>query len=108
MSTACSLDLACYRNDGHAGDHAYTTPDIKPRPSEQAALRAARDSAGLDLPDIGIYPAASPTGPRTPWQDGWNAAVIAMEDALEARLSGPKHDAHRMLPLRAALSEPKP
>jgi len=25
-------DLACYRNDGHAGDHAYPTSDTKPQP----------------------------------------------------------------------------
>jgi hypothetical protein len=25
-------DLACFRNDGHAGDHAYPTPETKPQP----------------------------------------------------------------------------
>jgi len=29
---ACTSDLACFRNDGHAGDHAYATPDTGPQP----------------------------------------------------------------------------
>jgi primosomal protein N' len=27
--------------------------------------------------DVFLYPASSPQGPRTPWQDGWNAGVEA-------------------------------
>ena len=29
---ACTSDLACFRNDGHTGDHAYATPDTGPQP----------------------------------------------------------------------------
>ena len=32
MSLACQSDLACFRNDGHAGDHAYATPETVPQP----------------------------------------------------------------------------
>ena len=37
--------------------------------------------------DVGIYPAATPDGPRTPWQDGWNAGVMAVCERVEAALS---------------------
>lgn len=33
--------------------------------------------------DLGIYPKATPTGERTPYQDGWNAASIAISEAVE-------------------------
>lgn len=36
--------------------------------------------------DVGIYPKASPNGPRTPWQDGWNAAAMAIGEAVDALL----------------------
>lgn len=43
-------------------------------------------AASID--DLGIYPAAYVKGDvtteRTPWQDGWNAAVCAMTDYQEA------------------------
>lgn len=32
MSAACQSDLACFRNDGHAGAHAYATPETVPQP----------------------------------------------------------------------------
>ena len=32
------------------------------------------------------YPKSSPDGDRTPWQDGWNAACIAISEAIEAAL----------------------
>ncbi len=37
--------------------------------------------------DIGVYPAGSPDGPRTPWQEGWNAADVAWGEAIEAALA---------------------
>lgn len=33
MSEPCQRDLACYRNDGHDGNHAYPTPDTRPQPA---------------------------------------------------------------------------
>jgi hypothetical protein len=54
------------------------------------AERAARAEPGLrerlEAIDIGIYPAASPAGPRTEWQEGWNAAETAFSDAVAAAL----------------------
>jgi len=29
----CMADLACYRNDGHDGDHTYPTPETQPEPA---------------------------------------------------------------------------
>ena len=43
-------------------------------------LREALDNAI----DVVIYPKSSPDGPRTPWQRGWNAACMAIGDALDA------------------------
>lgn len=60
--------------------------------AERAKVRAA-----LDV-DVGIYPKSSP-GDRTPWQDGWNAACIAILDAIEDALSP-----ESSTPSRAALN----
>ena len=51
--------------------------------AEHAALREALDEAQ----DVGIYPMnpdpQNLDAPRTPWQDGWNAACIAIAEATE-------------------------
>jgi hypothetical protein len=52
--------------------------------ARQEALRKARAALATPAPltfatDVGVYPASSPDGPRTEWQEGWNAAVTAME-----------------------------
>jgi len=43
MSVPCRRDLACYRNDGHTGDHAYATPKTVPQPVTLAATPAPLD-----------------------------------------------------------------
>ena len=57
---------------------------------EREAVRAykAELAAQLDhATDVGVYPASSPEGPCTPWQDGWNAGAAAVEDAVDALLA---------------------
>jgi len=51
-----------------------------------AAERARITDLVQEAADVGIYPKASPNGPRTPYQDGFNAAAMQIGDALDALL----------------------
>jgi hypothetical protein len=50
------------------------------------AERAMITALVQDAADVGIYPKAGPNGPRTPYQDGFNAAAMQIGDALDALL----------------------
>lgn len=45
------------------------------------AVTVALTALRARVEGLGVYPAASPAGPRTPWQDGYNAAT---DDVLAA------------------------
>ena len=80
MSLACQSDLACFRNDGHAGDHAYATPETVPQPV--AATPAPLDTRHAALVEKARLLLAAMSG--TPVED-W---IHAEADALRAALDG--------------------
>jgi len=49
---ACTSDLACFRNDGHAGDHAYATPETVPQPVATPAPLANLESSDQATPAL--------------------------------------------------------
>ena len=64
---------------------------IEARAREQgAAAERARLRAAWEELDPGVFPASSPEGPRTHYQDGWNAAVIAVSEDVDALLAEPQ------------------
>ena len=74
MSTPCQSDLACYRDDGHTGDHAYPTPQTVPLP-------VAATPAPLDVLDS----IPNPTN-RDTYEEGWLDAMARVRAATPAPL----------------------
>jgi hypothetical protein len=48
-SRPCQSDLACYRQDGHTGNHAYPTDDTVPEP---VAFLSSTLGPGPDYTDL--------------------------------------------------------
>jgi hypothetical protein len=75
-----------HRNETHPIEREASVPDV-------AVLRERLEQAM----DVGIYLAATPEGPRTPWQDGWNAAAIAIGDAFDAAMDAIAAEYRRLI-----------